>query len=222
MTHRFQSLLSTTAVIAVVVAAVALLAPRAQGDYAVLRSGARLHITGYQRLGDSVHLTVEGGEVVIAASDLESIEPEETFPASANPSIPGREPYAGLILAAAQKYGLDEKLLARVIAVESNFNPEAVSRKRALGLMQLLPETASRYSVSNVFDPAENIEGGARYLRDLLDRYHGNLKLALAAYNAGPETVERYGGLPPFAETQNYVRKIASGLSADSLQATRH
>ncbi len=222
MTHRFHSLLSTTAVIAAVVAAVALLAPRAQGDYAVLRSGARLHITGYQRLGDSVHLTVEGGEVVIAASDLESIEPEETFPASANPSIPGREPYAALILAAAQKYGLDEKLLARVIAVESNFNPEAVSRKRALGLMQLLPETASRYSVSNVFDPAENIEGGARYLRDLLDRYHGNLKLALAAYNAGPETVERYGGLPPFAETQNYVRKIASGLPADGLHSTRN
>lgn len=222
MTHRARSFLAPVAAIAAALSSAAFLAPRARGDYAVLRSGSRLHITGYERQGDSVRLTVEGGEITIAASDLESIEPEETFPASPHPPGPGREPYARLIFAAAQKYGLDEKLLARVIAVESNFNPAAVSRKRALGLMQLLPETASRYAVGKVFDPAENIEGGARYLRDLLARYHGNLKLALAAYNAGPQAVDRHGGLPPFAETHNYVRKVAAGLPGENLNPPRN
>ena len=121
--------------------------------------------------------------------------------------------YEKLIHAAAQKHGVDEKLIAHVIAAESNFDPKAVSRKRALGLMQLLPETAAHYAVGNVFDPAQNIDGGTHYLKDLLARYSGNLRLALAAYNAGPEMVDRYGEVPPFRETQNYVRQILASLA---------
>jgi Transglycosylase SLT domain len=156
---------------------------------------------------------VAGGTVEVRASDVVSIEPEETFtrnPPGA-PHVTGA--YANLIRSAAAKHGLDEALIERVIAEESNFNPRAVSRKDALGLMQLLPKTATRYAVANVFDPAQNIDAGAHYLRDLLKQYQGNLPLALAAYNAGPEMVERYGGIPPFPETQNYVRRITAELA---------
>lgn len=208
---------------AAVSAAAALLAPAAaRADYAVLRSGLRLHITGYEQSGDRVRLTVQGGVVDVAAADLDSIEPEDTFAAIPVPA-PAAEapnPYGDIIHAAAQKHGVDEKLLTRVIAVESNFNPRAVSPKRALGLMQLLPETAVRYAVANVFDPAQNIDAGTHYLKDLLEKYRGNLSLALAAYNAGPDMVARYGGIPPFAETQNYVRRITAELSAAARAAS--
>ena len=186
--------------------------PAARADYAVLRSGVRLHITGYESAGDRIKLTMAGGSVEIAASDLVSIEPEDTF--LSLPAVkPATGPYEELIRAAAEKHGLDEKLIVRVIAAESNFNPKAVSRKQAQGLMQLLPQTAAQYAVANVFDPAQNIEAGAHYLKDLLEKYRGNLSLALAAYNAGPDLVERYGGVPPFAETQNYVKRIISELA---------
>ena len=104
--------------------------------------------------------------------------------------------------------GLDEALISSVIFAESNFNPKAVSRKRAQGLMQLLPATAARYSVTNIFDPAQNIAAGTHYLKDLLDQYHGNLEWALAAYNAGPERIEQYHGVPPYPETVDYVRRV--------------
>jgi soluble lytic murein transglycosylase-like protein len=196
-------------------AAVAFAAPMARADYAVLRSGARLHITGYEESNGSVKLNFEGGSAEIPASDLLSIEPEEQFQALPAAAPPSTEPYADLIHAAATKNGVDEKLIRHVIAEESNFNPRAISPKRAQGLMQLLPETAARYSVANVFDPAQNIEAGAHYLKDLLARYSGNLKLALAAYNAGPEEVDRYAGIPPFPETQKYVKQITGSLAQD-------
>lgn len=214
MTRRSNSLLLSGAL--ALFAALALAAPPARADYAVLRSGVRLHIAGYERVGDAVRLAVAGGAVEIAASDLVAVEPEDTFePLPPAPSsLPA--PYGKLIRVAAQKHGVDEKLIARVIALESNFNPKAVSRKRALGLMQLLPQTAARYAVADVFNPAENIDAGTRYLKDLLERYGGNLPLALAAYNAGPETVDRYRGVPPFAETQNYVRRITTRLATET------
>ncbi len=121
-------------------------------------------------------------------------------------------PFGELIRAAARKHGLEEDLVASVIAVESNFNPQAVSPKLARGLMQLLPQTAARYAVADVFDPAQNIEAGTRYLKDLLGRYHQDLALALAAYNAGPERVELYRGIPPFGETRSYVRRVTQKL----------
>ena len=186
----------------------------ASADYAVLRSGARLHITSYERDGERVRLTVDGGTVNVAAADLVAVEPEEHFAAvpAAPEAAPG--PFGKLIHAAAEKHGVDESLIRWVIAVESNFNPRAVSQKRAQGLMQLLPATAALYSVANIFDPAENIDAGTHYLKDLLARYRGDLRLALAAYNAGPEMVQRYGGVPPFAETQKYVRVITGHMAA--------
>lgn len=191
--------------------------PAARADYAVLRSGARLHITGYQRIGNQMKLTLQGGTVEVAASEVVAIQPEEVFPP--NPPAPHiTGPYARLIRAAAAKHGVDSALIQRVIAAESNFNPHAVSRKDAFGLMQLLPETAERYSVGNLFDPAQNIDAGTRYLKALLAQYDGNLTLALAAYNAGPKMVERYGGVPPFPETQRYVRRITSGLAKSRRQ----
>jgi hypothetical protein len=109
----------------------------------------------------------------------------------------------------ATTYNLDPKLLHAIAKVESNYNPRAVSPKGALGVMQLIPSTARLVGVSDPFDPRENIHGGARYLRYLLDKF-GDLTLALAAYNAGPKAVEAYGGIPPYAETQRYVRSVLS------------
>ncbi len=190
-------------------------APAVRADYAVLRSGVRLHITGYERTGNRVRLSMSGGSVDVPADDLVSVEPEDQFIAQpAEPPAAGL--YGNLIRAAALKHGLDEKLITGVIAVESNFNPRAVSRKQAQGLMQLIPQTAARYSVANIFDPAQNIDAGTHYLKDLLEKYRGNLSLALAAYNAGPEMVERYGGIPPFPETQKYVRLITARLTPSS------
>ena len=194
-------------------------APVAKADYAVLRSGARLHVTSYQADGQRVRLAVAGGTVEISASQLIDVEPEDQFPAPPPAGADLSVRYANFIHASAQKHGVDERLIANVIAAESNFDAKAVSRKRALGLMQLLPSTAARYSVTNVFDPAQNIEGGTHYLKDLLARYRGDTKLALAAYNAGPEMVDRYGGVPPFVETQRYVRWITAKLAAGEVAA---
>jgi soluble lytic murein transglycosylase-like protein len=190
--------------------------PLAKADYAVLRSGARLHVTGYEVKGNRVLLRVRGGSVEIAATELIDVEPEDAFPLPPPPNVDFAARYANLIHAAALKHGVDEKLIAGVIAAESNFDPKAVSPKRALGLMQLLPTTAARYAVRNVFDPAQNIDGGTHYLKDLLVKYRGNVVLALAAYNAGPDMVDRYGGVPPLAETENYVHRITSKMTAEA------
>jgi soluble lytic murein transglycosylase len=108
----------------------------------------------------------------------------------------------------AQRYGVSEVLVAAIIAVESEYNPRAVSRKGARGLMQLMPATASSLSVDDPFDPRENIEAGVRHLRRLLIRFDNNLPLVLAAYNAGEQAVAQHGGIPPYPETRDYVARI--------------
>ena len=117
--------------------------------------------------------------------------------------------YDGVISGAAKAAAIQAALLRAVIVVESGFNPRAVSKKGAIGLMQLQPATARRYGVKNIYDPEQNVRAGAHYLSDLLTRFDSNLELALAAYNAGEEAVERYGRhIPPYAETLNYVPSV--------------
>ncbi len=111
---------------------------------------------------------------------------------------------------ASRSYGVDPDLIMAMIQVESGFNPRAVSSKGAMGLMQLMPATARELGVSDPFDIEDNIMGGVKYLRYLSEKYKGNLELALAAYNAGPYAVDKYGGIPPYRETQDYVQKVLS------------
>ena len=113
-----------------------------------------------------------------------------------------------LVATFAARRGLDPKLVHAVIRAESGYNPRAVSSKGAIGLMQLMPATARELDVEDPFDPAQNIAAGTRYLKRMLDRFQGSLELALAGYNAGPEAVRRFGGVPPFAETRAYVERV--------------
>jgi len=185
----------------------ALAVPSARAEYVVLKSGQRLVVTGYQLVGDTYKLTLNGGSAELPASEVVAIEPEEIFHSEAKPAF-ADIPYGNFIAAAAKHHSIDADLIISVITAESKFNPKAISRKNARGLMQLLPETATRLGVTNIFDPEENIEAGTKYLRELLDRYNNNLALALAAYNAGPQRVELYKSVPPFRETLSYVRRV--------------
>ena len=137
-----------------------------------------------------------------AAPQIEwPIEPAEAPPALVR-----------MVDAIAERHAVDRDLVHSMIRVESNYNPLAVSDKGALGLMQLIPSTARRFGVLDSFNPAQNVEGGVLYLKYLLDHYNGNQRMALAAYNAGEGTVERFGGVPPFAETRSYVKRVGKEL----------
>lgn len=121
--------------------------------------------------------------------------------------------YDGIVQTMARKYKIPATLIHSIIRAESAYDSRAVSHKGALGLMQLMPATAHAYGVRDAFDPAQNIEGGVRYLRDLIKLYDKNTKLVLAAYNAGQEAVKKYGGIPPYRETVNYIKRVQSSYS---------
>jgi soluble lytic murein transglycosylase-like protein len=197
------------------------------GEYAVLTSGARLHADR--------HEAVESGKIrlyntanaysEIPASLVSHFEADEARPApaapAAVPSVPAPAPAARpkdprqLVDEAADRYGLPRHLLHSVVKAESAYQPNAVSPKGAIGLMQLMPGTASQLG-ADPHDPAQNVDAGARHLRDLLLKYEGGLYRALAAYNAGAGAVEKYRGIPPYRETVLYIQKIVrdSGLAA--------
>jgi soluble lytic murein transglycosylase-like protein len=122
-----------------------------------------------------------------------------------------------LVKKLAPQYGLNPELVLAVVAVESNFNPRALSQKNAKGLMQLIPQTAARFGVRDIWDPEQNLRGGMAYLRWLLGYFNDDLQLALAAYNAGEQTVDKYGGIPPYPETRSYVRRITESLNLEQL-----
>jgi hypothetical protein len=170
-----------------------------------------------QRITSVVHPDLKTGKlvrsVVVSPKPVAAVRVAEAVvaPRVVDDSAPAPEataPPAGIdeaVLRIAAEHSLPPQLIHSVIKVESNYNANAVSNKGALGLMQLIPATARRFGVSDVFNPIQNIQGGAKYLRYLLDLYNNDYPLALAAYNAGEAAVARYGGVPPFAETQNYV-----------------
>ena len=201
----------------------------AGADIVVFKNGRTMSVKACRVEGDMATLRLrEGGEVTFPAAIVDRVEPDEVpYPepfdsrdtredapvplAQGKSSIVPDEalaarPYAELISAVAATHHMDARLVHAVIEQESNYQSRARSKKGARGLMQLMPETARQYGVRNSYDPKANLEAGVRHLRDLMSRL--DLPIALAAYNAGEATVRRYGGLPPFPETQAYVRSI--------------
>jgi len=196
------------------------------GEYAVLASGARLHIDRHEADGAKVRLYYGTGFAEMNSSSLRGFEDdgiiavpavvalEAPVPAVAAP-VAAPAPLGPLELAdaAADKYGLPRELVRSVMAAESGMFAGAVSPKGAIGLMQLMPGTAQVLGV-DPYDPAQNVDAGARYLRDLLERYNYGLRHALAAYNAGPGAVDKYNGIPPYRETIDYISRIEKKLKA--------
>ena len=197
------------------------------GEYAVFASGARLHIERHEADGAKVRLYHGTGFVELDAAVVRSYEaeeypepvpvpqPEAVAASQASAAVSASAPPTPVELAdaAADRYGLPRELIRSVMAAESGFQPLAVSPKGAIGLMQLMPGTAQVLG-ADPYDPAQNVDAGTRYLRDLLEKYNYGLRHALAAYNAGPLAVDKYNGVPPYRETINYIGRIEKSLSS--------
>jgi soluble lytic murein transglycosylase-like protein len=192
------------------------------GEYAVFASGARLYIDRHEADGAKVRLYHGTGFVEMNTEVVRSYEAEVPVPVveavavpetAASPVAPRLPTPLELADAAADRYGLPRELIRSVMAAESAFQPQAISPKGAIGLMQLMPGTAQLLG-ADPHDPAQNVDAGARYLRDLLEKYNYGLRHALAAYNAGPGAVDKYNGVPPYRETINYIGRIEKKLKA--------
>jgi soluble lytic murein transglycosylase-like protein len=208
--------------LATLIASAALLAASpASAEILIFQTGRIMQVASVRADGDRLQLTmVDGGEASVPASVIARIDPDEvptplpgpkesgdpTSFQGAIPAVLSGRPFAPLIAAAAATYGVDVRLVHAVIEAESNYQPRARSRTGAKGLMQLMPATARQYAVTDPYDPGANIDAGVRHLKYLLGRF--DVGMALAAYNAGEGAVRVYGGLPPFAETRNYVARI--------------
>jgi soluble lytic murein transglycosylase-like protein len=213
--------------------------PCSAADAAVLRNGFSIRHERRQVIGTITRLYIDGDNASFVDVPTAEIDHFEALPAESSPhelakatakngpaqsqsSAQNFQPATDLnevVRAASGTYHLDPDLVSSVIRAESGFNVRAVSPKGAQGLMQLMPQTASQLGVQNAFDPQANVEGGARYLRELLERYDFDLIKALAAYNAGPQRVEQYGGVPPYYETKAYVARIVRDFNKKKLAA---
>jgi soluble lytic murein transglycosylase-like protein len=204
--------------------------PAWAGSTVVFSDGRSMRVEDVERHGDTALLRLEGGGALAVPAERVANWPElsrgsdRSAPKepvrSESPSLPSADwrrmagEYAELIARTAEQHELDPALLTAVAQVESAFDPLAVSPKGARGLLQLMPETAERFGVEDPFDAADNVEGGARYLRWLLERYDGRTDLALAGYNAGEGAVDRHSGVPPYRETRRYVRRVLSSAAS--------
>lgn len=198
--------------------ALLLMAAPASAEIVYLTSGRTLSVKDHREDGESIVLSLRGGgEVTCSRSLIAKIVPDEVPHPDppAEQAVPGdaqtvlkSTPYGDIIATVSAAQGVNPLLVRAVIQVESNYQPRARSRKGAMGLMQLMPETARAYQVRKPFDPKANIEAGVRHLKTLIDRW--GVELALAAYNAGEGAVERFQGIPPYRETRSYVSRILS------------
>lgn len=223
-------LVAVVAVVAIV--ALAILPQPARAELVIFPNGAFLKVSAYEVMEDRVRLELpNGGILIVALARVERILEDEIVERASEPEAPPRfslrfdasqplpeTPFAQLIYDAARRHEMNPALVAAVVRAESNFRPTAISPRGARGLMQLMPATAQRFGIEGerVFDPAENLEAGTRYLRWLADRFDERLALVLAAYNAGEGTVERYDGIPPYHETREYLRRIYAELGLDA------
>ena len=194
---------------------VCLTATACAGEYAVLANGARLHADRHETAEGRVRLYNGGGYIELSAAQIRGFEADEASPpktaeappTTVTPAAKAEVSPVRLADDAADKYGLPRQLVRSVMSAESGSNPHAVSAKGAIGLMQLMPGTAKDLG-ADPHDPAQNVDAGVRYLRDLLVKYHFGLWHALAAYNAGEGAVEKYRGIPPYGETVRYIHRI--------------
>jgi soluble lytic murein transglycosylase-like protein len=194
-------------------------------EIANLRNGFSIRHERHEVDGDTTRLYMSaepsGGYVDVPTAQIESFEPAPPEPQAA--ISPGQQAdLKTMVNAASTRSQVDADFIASVIRAESGNNPQAISRKGAQGLMQLMPGTASRLGVKNTFDPVENIDGGARYLRELLLLYDNDMVKALAAYNAGPQRVQQYKGVPPYRETHAYVARVINDYNRKKLAQRKH
>ncbi len=194
--------------------------PLHAAEFANLRNGFSLRHEHHETNGETTRLYMSadpaGGYVDVPTAEIESFEPAPPEPKEAAAPASTKDLKA-IVAAASSQHQIDADLIASVIAAESANNPHAVSRKGAQGLMQLMPGTASKLGVKDSFDPADNVDGGVRYLRELLLLYNGDIPKTLAAYNAGPQRVQQYNGVPPYRETHAYVVRIIKDFNRKKL-----